>query len=502
MAMMRIFNNCPDSILGGLESFGDRQTSFFYSIAIMPSPGCPRFAISHGCLKIRYREQLWLLLGRVGLGMAGLLGGVCGGYGIHPVAAEAVPVVSPTPVGVVVNTPAIAPSPDPSHLAPDASIAPVVASQPVAPTEQSLKEAPTLATFNQSAADGSAYELVNAPVPQVIQFTQATQLIPLNAPPVLEVRESSELWQAISPITPSSVATQFDSSVITRPLDNPLLATTPNPTLANEPTSPSVPATVEARDMDPELGILRLRPVVQPRVKSPIPFSFIGGMGYFSTDNSLASFEPIDDQLFRMGLAFLATPRINAKTIFVTALEGNLIRYGTLGELNYDELRFQVGIRRFITSRMYGEVGWLNQRLYSAVTGDRFLDDHAIFLGIGRQDPLAPKLNLDTFYQVRVSFADPNERSRLLNSLGLALSYDLRSDLRVSLDSQFTLISFTQESREDFYAQFLLKLSYAISKNVSMSIFGGVSTGTSSDEFINFDSSVVGITVDFSLTPF
>ncbi len=450
---------------------------------MISSPGCPQFAISHARFRLGYCRQSLCgrsVLGRVGWGMVGILGGICGSW-VYPVAAEVVPVVQPSPSTAIVAPTAIAASPD----------------QPQSPPPLNGSELPpTLDSFNQSAPYPSASGLMTAQPITVVQFTQATQPLRVKAPVTVGLAGNGGIWGAIAaaPAPLPSVADAPSATVIPQAV----LAGQ----MASEPASSPVQGTTEPPQMDPELGVLRLRPLPPPPVKRPVPFSFIGGMGYFSTDNSLASFDPIDDQLFRIGLAFLATPQINANTILVTAVEGNLVRYGTLADLDYDELRFQVGIRRFLTSRMYGEVGWLNQRLYSAVTGDRFLDDHAIFLGIGRQDPLAPKLKLDTFYQVRASFSDPNERSRVLNSLGLALSYDIRSDLRLSLDSQYTLITFTEQSREDFYAQFLLKLSYAISRNVSMSIFGGVGTGTSSDPLINFDSSVFGMTIDFSITPF
>jgi hypothetical protein len=155
---------------------------------------------------------------------------------------------------------------------------------------------------------------------------------------------------------------------------------------------------------------------------------------------------------------------------------------------------------------MFGEIGWGNQQLFiqsndifGLPKGTRFLNDHALRIELSRRDQLANKLSLNTFYQFRLSFADPVDRSRLSNSLFLSLNYDIQPNLQIGLDYQFVLVNFTQQQREDQFHQIIARLSYTLFRNTQLSLFAGYSFGNSTDPLVDFNGSVFGVSLSTSL---
>ena len=280
----------------------------------------------------------------------------------------------------------------------------------------------------------------------------------------------------------------------------------PQPSLkAPQPDSnPAQPAS----SGDSELGILRLRELTVQTPPSPPSVFLLGGVDYYNMDNIFFSnVDPVDDSLFRYGLTLLIAPPIGPQTYLVAAIDGNLFRYANQSDFNYNELRFRAEIFQQLTPRMVGELGWMNQQLYATrgsnnLLGDRFLNDHAVFFSLRRRDPLVAKLNLDTFYQFRASFADPADRSRIINTFNASLGYDIQPQLQAAIDYQLGLVDFTQQNRDDQYHQLLARLSYRLTQASRLSLFGGFSFGSSSDPNINFNGSMLGVSLDVNLPLF
>ncbi|NJN88107.1 MAG: hypothetical protein HC881_19695 [Leptolyngbyaceae cyanobacterium SL_7_1] len=158
---------------------------------------------------------------------------------------------------------------------------------------------------------------------------------------------------------------------------------------------------------------------------------------------------------------------------------------------------------------MTAELGWSNQQLYIASDdipgfsrGKRFLDDHAVRLEISRRDQLAKKLSLNSFYQLRASFAQPEDRSRIINVIFLSLNYDITPKLQLGLDYQFAAANFTQQTRTDLYHQVLTRLTYTTFRNAQLSVYGGFSSGSSTASGINFDGFLLGVGLSVNLTLF
>jgi hypothetical protein len=259
---------------------------------------------------------------------------------------------------------------------------------------------------------------------------------------------------------------------------------------------------------DSELGVLRLREreleqleQFEAQPDSPPSVFFIGRLNYFKSDNILLDrLAPIDDELLSLSATLLAVPSLGPDTLLITSVEGGLIHYNELSQLDYRELEFRASIRQLLSARSYGELGWSNQQLFSE--GDRFFNDHSLRLTLARRDPLADRLRLDSFYQLRLSFPDPSDRSRVINTLGVGLNYDVLRELQVGLDYQLTLTNFIQQDREDLYSQIVAQLSYNLSRNSSIILFGGFSFGDSSSSTLDFNSSIFGVSIDVSVPVF
>lgn len=276
--------------------------------------------------------------------------------------------------------------------------------------------------------------------------------------------------------------------------------------LPGESVQPSVPATASEIDpnLDPELGrlLLREQPVTAVEPDQDVVF-LQGRMDYFRSDNILlGNFDPVDDQLFRLNGSLLAVPNLGPQTQLVAAVGGGIARYVDLADLDYNTLELRAGIRQELSPRTYGELGWSNFQFFDREGGDRFLNDHSLRLSFAHRERFSPKLTLDGFYQLRLSFTNPDDRSRVTNTLAAFLSYEITPRLGVGLDYSYTLTNFTQQEREDSYHQIAAQLSYRLSRNSSVSLYAGFSFGRSSDSTIDFDSTILGVVVNANLALF
>lgn len=254
---------------------------------------------------------------------------------------------------------------------------------------------------------------------------------------------------------------------------------------------------------DPELGILRLRerPLQKPRQPK---FVFLtGSFSYFRSDNILSSeIDTIGDQLLGGRLILSARPMIGPRTLLLGTIEGNLIRYSDLSELDYNGFGVRAGIRHFWSRQAFGEFSWDNRQLFLDSNGDRFLNDHSLRLSLFHRVPLAAQLKLDNYYQLRWSVTDPSDRSRIVNRLGTVLSYDLTPTLQLGLNYQYDLTHFTERDREDSYHQVIAQLSWDLSRTIQFNIYGGYSFGASTASDVNFNGSILGAGLSFNLSLF
>lgn len=250
---------------------------------------------------------------------------------------------------------------------------------------------------------------------------------------------------------------------------------------------------------DPELGTLRLEELTKPQPPRDANAYLLGWIGYSRSSNIFAEVDPIDDGLFRANLTFLTLQKVTPTTTLFASAGGSTNRYQQQDEYDYTGLNFNAGVSQTLFDRTQAELGWENQQLFAREGGDRFLNSHAIYGQLRRRDPLAARLNLETSYRLRFSFAEPDSRSQTLHSLRTALNYAPYQALELGLEYEFVYADFTRIERSDRYHELLARLSYQLSPHSRIELFGGRSFGGSSDPNIDFNNFIFGIGLGFTL---
>ncbi|MBF2007249.1 hypothetical protein ACF3DV_30055 [Chlorogloeopsis fritschii PCC 9212] len=75
--------------------------------------------------------------------------------------------------------------------------------------------------------------------------------------------------------------------------------------------------------------------------------------------------------------------RIGSSAVFwfkrlIAAAGGGLVRYANEGDFNYNFVNFNVGVQQRLAPGMYGQLGWVQERLYRDNDGDRLLLDDSV----------------------------------------------------------------------------------------------------------------------------
>jgi hypothetical protein len=285
------------------------------------------------------------------------------------------------------------------------------------------------------------------------------------------------------------------------PIVEPVVRTAPLGIPTANSTPPMLPTAAQAADDD--LGNLTVQPIpandedfgqLPTRLVPPPPppkpkWLFVGAqVGYFGNSNAFSTTSKKADGLIRTGVTVTALPMLGPKTYFLGGVDGNIVRYGKYSRLNYDELRLRAGILQQLSPRMFGEIGWSNQKLYAAegglrsiLSGARFLNENSIRLELSRTDPITPRLSVSSFYQLRWSLSSRPQGDRLSNTVYTALNYKLSPSWTAGLDYQMSWSHYTQIARDELFQQVQLRTRYALTPSLSMNLFGGFSFGGSSD---------------------
>lgn len=273
----------------------------------------------------------------------------------------------------------------------------------------------------------------------------------------------------------------------------------------NLPESEPPPEPLNPEDTKDELGEVRIlrRPTQQPPPRRQPDVQLFLRSAIFSSSNitALSSFQP-SDTVFSNSAILLATPQLGPTTRLIASAEGGLVRFANKDDFDYNYLDFNVAIQQRIAPGMYAQLGWVNDQLYRADDGDRLLRSNAVDFTLGRQDQLAKRLRLDTFYNLRASFADPDDQSRVANTLGTRLRYDFSPSFQGALNYRLTLKDFTEADRFDTEHQVSAVATYTINPNLFVA--GSISYlfGRSSDPDIDLGNLSFGISLGWSIPLF
>ena len=340
---------------------------------------------------------------------------------------------------------------------------------------RSTKEASLL------AEDGIRPSTQPLAIPKTVALVETQPAVDLDSP------TSSVSQAAIDLLPPEPVAQLSPTDGLTEPGHHPVDA-------KPEPLNPE--------DTKDELGEVRIlkHPTQQPTPRSQPDVQLLLRSGIFSSSNisALETFQPSDTVFSNTGL-LLATPKLGPTTRLVAGAGGGAIRFATEGDFNYNVLNFNVGIQQRLTSQMYAQLGWVNEQLYRDGSGQRLLLDNAVDFTVGRQDQLGKQLRLDSFYNLRASFTNPTEQSRVVNTVGARLRYDFTPNFQGALDYRLTFKNFTDVNRFDTEHQISATATYSINPNLF--IAGSVSYlfGNSSNSAIDVNNLSVGVVIGMNI---
>jgi hypothetical protein len=268
---------------------------------------------------------------------------------------------------------------------------------------------------------------------------------------------------------------------------------------------------------DTDLGVLRIRQppgIPAPEIPPQPTIGFLTArVAIASSDNILLAVDEIGgltgDTFVRPSLSFAVYPALGPQTVLIGTADLGLQRYASQSSLNYDDLRFRVGIRQGLTPRSYGQLVFTYQELFRpGGNRNRFFKNTALGLTLGRRDPITSKLTLDSYYLIQFNGSQTTtgatsvDFSRIFQSGGAYLGYDINPRLQTGISYQLNLIDYTVQDRYDAFQQVIGQFIYRISPTIRLSIYGGVSFGRSSEQRVQFNDTFFGASIDATIPLF
>jgi hypothetical protein len=331
---------------------------------------------------------------------------------------------------------------------------------------------------------------------------------------------------AESPLPETYLTTAAALALPPRPVAVPSLTLTPPPAAIAQTESTEEPlppdpelGVVQVRSLveDNDLGILRIRDQLRipTQAEQPAPkFGFLlARMAISSSDNILLAVNDVGgltgDTFLRPSLALAVYPPLGPQTAFIATADIGLQRYVSQSSLNYDDLRFRVGVRQGLTPRSYAQLIFGYQELFRpGANRTQFFKNTSLGLTLGRRDTFSPSLTLDSYYLIQFNGAQSTsgstltDFSRLFQSGGAYLGYDITPQWQAGISYQFSLINYTSQERYDGFQQILAQVAYLITPAVRMSVYGGVSFGASSERLVNFNDTFLGAAIEATVPLF
>ncbi len=260
---------------------------------------------------------------------------------------------------------------------------------------------------------------------------------------------------------------------------------------------------LDPEDTKSEVGEIRIldRPATAERRQPDVQLLLRSSVFSSSNITALSSFHP-SDTVFINSASLLATPKLGETTRLIASAGGGLVRFANQGDSNYNLLNFNVAVQQRIAPGTYGQLGWVQENLYRSGSGDRLLQDNSLQFILGRQDQLGKQLRLDSYYELRASFTNPDDQNRVANTLGARLRYDVTPKLQGAVDYRLTFKNFTQVDRSDTEHQISALAIYNINSDVFVA--GSVSYlfGRSSSSAIDLDNVSVGVSLGWNVPLF
>ncbi len=332
---------------------------------------------------------------------------------------------------------------------------------------------------------------------------------------------SRSTFYLASPVAIASLC--LTHAAIAKPISPELNPTSPHTILAQalevgEPAQPSDSSfeddflspdpdaeSLDAEDLDTDIGEVKILPrstEAQTSQREPIGQLFLRSSILTNSNVTGTEFEQAGDITFINQARFLLTPKLGPDTRLIATAQAGLTRFAEEGDGNYDAFGYSIGVQQRLTRGTFAQIGWMQDYLFDTDDGNRLLKDNSARLLIGRQDQLGEKLRLDSSYELRTRFTDPDERSRISNSLGLWLRYNFTSAWQGTMGYRFMINDYTQTERFDTLHQLQATTTYAMSKDTFLTGYASYLFGNSSEAMVDLENFSVGVSLGVNLPLF
>ncbi len=278
-----------------------------------------------------------------------------------------------------------------------------------------------------------------------------------------------------------------------------LLAAQPPAMPAEEPFLPLDPIELET-----EFGIVKpIAPPKPPEQPKQPTAQLLLRSSALTTSNltTVKSFAPSTTVLENNAM-LLVTPRLGDSTTLITTLSAGQLSFTSNSETNYHQWGISAALQQRLAPNMYVQAGWSQDHLVRNSSGDRLLRDNALQALIGRQDTLTDNLRLDTAYEFRASFSNPDDQSRVSHTIGGRLRYDWSPRFETAIDYRFSLQDYRKIARNDTMHQVGAIATYHISPEVFLSGTVSYLFGRSSDVSKTPNNFSLGVTIGANLPLF
>ncbi|NER21744.1 MAG: hypothetical protein F6J96_13820 [Symploca sp. SIO1C2] len=249
---------------------------------------------------------------------------------------------------------------------------------------------------------------------------------------------------------------------------------------------PEPPPGEDVEEEDDQFMLSLLRPV--PNVRLQLLSSIL-------TNSDIAALSPTENTAFVNVVTLLATPELGAETRLAADVGGSFLRFAEEAD-GYNSLNIGLGVLQELDNKMSGELGWEHRQLYGTGSFDDLIENSAQFT-VRRVDRFSSDLFLDSGYQLKVSFAEPEIQSRVSNALNLSLGSDISPQLQGLLNYRFIYDDFTRQSRLDTRHQVSAQMIYKLDPNIFIGASLSYLFGDSFDLLVgnsrNFNDISIGV---------
>ena len=284
---------------------------------------------------------------------------------------------------------------------------------------------------------------------------------------------------------------------------------TPDPVSSPLDRAPTDNVKPDAQPLDPEdtkaeLGEIKIinRPPQAQTPRQPDVQLLVRSSVFSSSNITALDALKKSDAVFVTSAQLLATPKLGENTRLIAAAGVGITRFASEKDSNYNFVNYNVAIQQRLAPGTFGQLGWVQDTLYQDANGQRLLRENAVQLIVGRQDQIGEQLRLDSFYELRASLANPNDQSRIANTIGVRLRYDITPKMQGALDYRLTFKNFTQVDRSDTEHEISALLIYNISPDVFLAGSASYLFGRSSNAAIDLNNLSFGLNLGFNLPLF